>query len=316
MSRFGMTIMAMLVCVAFVQSTQMQSADSAHGISKLSLQGIPNPIRIHSRVISGGLPEGDEAFKTLADLGVKTIISVDGMKPDVATAKRHGLRYVHLPHGYDGVPVARVREIAKAIQELPGPVFIHCHHGRHRSPAASAAACIAAGYLDKQDGLEVLELAGTNTSYRGLFQSVIEAHRESDTELRSMQVAFVESAKLAPVTEAMIRIEKHMERLKHLEKSNWNAIEMYPDWHAEHESLLLVEEYTELLRDKATRSRHPKMLSELFEAKNASEHFEKTLKASLPLGTRIDAKVADAFESIINSCLNCHQLFRDKPITK
>ncbi len=316
MSRFGMFSMTMLVCVAFVQSPPTHSAEPTNGVSKLSLNGIPNPIRIHSQVISGGLPDGDEAFKTLADLGVKTIISVDGMKPDIATAKRHGLRYVHLPHGYDGVPIVRVREIAKAIQELPGPVFIHCHHGKNRSPAAAAAACIVAGYVDKQDGLKILELAGTNTGYRGLFQSVIEARRESDTELQSMQVAFVESATLSPMTEAMIRIEKHFDRLKLLEKSNWNAIENHPDWHADHETLLLVEEYTELLRNDATRSQYPTMLSELFEAKTASEHFENCLKASSPIGTRIDAKVADAFKSVTNSCVKCHQRFRDKLITK
>jgi hypothetical protein len=32
---------------------------------------------------------------------VKTIVSVDGGKPDVETARKHGIRYVHLPIGYD-----------------------------------------------------------------------------------------------------------------------------------------------------------------------------------------------------------------------
>src|SRR5262245_14725203 len=60
---------------------------------KVAAEHLPNPWRIHPKVISGGLPEGDAAFKELADLGVKTIISVDGAKPDVATAKKYGLRY-------------------------------------------------------------------------------------------------------------------------------------------------------------------------------------------------------------------------------
>src|SRR5262245_42817749 len=103
---------------------------------KLAVEHLPNAYRITDKVISGGLPEGDAAFQELADLGVKTVISVDGMKPDVETAKKHGLRYVHLPHGYDGVPSERVLELAKAVRELPGLIYIHCHHGKHRSPAA------------------------------------------------------------------------------------------------------------------------------------------------------------------------------------
>ena len=145
---------------------------------------------------------------------------------------------------------------------------------------------------------------------------MIEARRESDTDLRSMQVAFVESATLSPMTEAMIRIEKHFERLQQLGKSNWNANEAHPDWHAGHEALLLLEEYTELLRDDHTRSRYSAMLSNLSEAKASAEQLEIALNASSPHNTRIDPKVAAAFRSVTGSCANCHQRFRDNPIPK
>ena len=55
------------------------------------------------QLISGGQPKGDAAFSQLAEMGVKTIVSVDGAKPDLELAKKHGLRYVHIPIGYDGV---------------------------------------------------------------------------------------------------------------------------------------------------------------------------------------------------------------------
>ena len=57
-------------------------------------------------------------------LGVKTVISVDGAKPDVDLAKKHGMRYVHLPHGYDGVPDDRAKELAKAVRR-PGRPDLH-----------------------------------------------------------------------------------------------------------------------------------------------------------------------------------------------
>lgn len=142
---------------------------------KVASQHLPNPVRLHEKVISGGLPEADAAFQELADLGVKTIISVDGMMPDVATAAKHGLRYVHLPHGYDGIPEQRINELAKAARDLPGPVYIHCHHGKHRSPAAASVACVGAGLIPAGLAVSILQLAGTNPSYRGLYEAAQQA---------------------------------------------------------------------------------------------------------------------------------------------
>ena len=105
-----------------------QAADETWGPTQIVSKNLPNAYRLHERVISGGLPNGEAAFRELRDLGVKTIISVDGAQPDVAGARKYGLRYVHLPHGYDGISRTRQRELAKAVRDLPGPAYIHCHH--------------------------------------------------------------------------------------------------------------------------------------------------------------------------------------------
>ena len=42
-------------------------------------------------------------MKRLADMGVKTILSVDGKTPDVEAAKKLGMRYVHVPIQYRGI---------------------------------------------------------------------------------------------------------------------------------------------------------------------------------------------------------------------
>src|SRR5438046_2350401 len=44
---------------------------------------LPNAYIVTQKVIAGAQPEGDEGFKALRDLGVKTIVSVDGAAPDV-----------------------------------------------------------------------------------------------------------------------------------------------------------------------------------------------------------------------------------------
>ena len=48
---------------------------------KLAVKHLPNAYRVHEKVISGGQPDGERAFKELADLGVKTVVSVDGARP-------------------------------------------------------------------------------------------------------------------------------------------------------------------------------------------------------------------------------------------
>ena len=138
---------------------------------RIDAKNLLNLVQVHSKVVSGGLPEGDEAFEELQSLGVRTVISVDGMTPDVETARRYGLRYVHLPHGYDGVPDVRATQLAKAVRELEGPIYIHCHHGKHRSPAAASVACVAGGLIPKAKSLSILQLAGTSHNYRGLYES-------------------------------------------------------------------------------------------------------------------------------------------------
>src|SRR3954447_12320595 len=69
----------------------------------VAVEGIENAHRLTDKVIAGAAPEGDASFESLRKLGIKTIITVDGATPDVAAAHRHGLRYVHLPIGYDDV---------------------------------------------------------------------------------------------------------------------------------------------------------------------------------------------------------------------
>src|SRR6185436_14778526 len=161
--RICLLTFAMAVAAA-CSSLAAQQPQPAWRPEKLEAPGLPNAYRLHERVISGGEPAGEEAFATLQKLGVKTIISVDGAQPQLELAKRFGLRYVHLPHGYDGVPEGRAKELAKAVRDLPGPIYIHCHHGKHRSPAAATVACVAAGLLVPEQSLTVLTTAGTSDS--------------------------------------------------------------------------------------------------------------------------------------------------------
>lgn len=280
-------------------------------IAKLNSEHLPNPVRIHEKVISGGLPEGEAAFAELKDLGIQTVISVDGAKPDLATAEKFGLRYVHLPHGYDGVPENRALELAKAVRDLPGPIYIHCHHGKHRSPAAAAVACVGAGLIEHDAAARILTVAGTSEAYRGLFQSVENAQRIEPAVLNAVSAKFPSIAKLPAMAEAMVEIEHIHDCLKSIEKAGWKTPADQPALIPDHEALLLREQFTELLRSKELSGK-PAMFRQLtVEAEAAAQGLEDALKTGAD-----SQKLSKLLMSVGSNCKSCHQAFRDVPISE
>lgn len=93
--------------------------------SESRIAGCENVYRVSAKMISGSEPHGGEAFRALAAAGVRTIISVDGAKPEADLAEKFGIRYVHLPIGYDGVPETRAFELARALRDLDPLIYIH-----------------------------------------------------------------------------------------------------------------------------------------------------------------------------------------------
>ena len=265
--------------------------------------GLENAYRLTDTVLSGAQPEGEAAFRELAALGVKTVISVDGSKPDVEAAKKAGLRYVHLPIGYDGVPKERALELAKAIEELDGPVYIHCHHGQHRGPAAAVVACVVAGQMDNARAVETMKTMGTGPQYIGLWQSAREAKKADAATLRGLRVDYRETAPIPPLAEAMVGVDGVYERLQLCGKAGWKSPSGHPDVDPPHEALRLREIFTEILRTEECKSR-PEDFRRMMEAtRSASERLETVLRKGEPA----DA----AFAALKQTCADCHKPYRN-----
>ena len=67
--------------------TDVADASSVDALPvKLVSQHLPNPVRLHPKVISGGLPEGDAAFQELADLGISRSM-ITRVAPEAAYGK-------------------------------------------------------------------------------------------------------------------------------------------------------------------------------------------------------------------------------------
>jgi protein tyrosine phosphatase (PTP) superfamily phosphohydrolase (DUF442 family) len=298
--------MLVLLCVPLLHAQEA-------GFERLSSQHLPNAIRVHAKVISGGLPADQRAFQELQEMGVKTIISVDGAMPDVELATQFGMRYIHLPHGYDGISAERVKELAKAIRELEGPIYIHCHHGRHRSPAAAATACVTAGFIEPHSGVALLRFAGTSPNYRGLFRAAEQARLLPAAELDSLRVEFKERAEVPSLATAMVALEHTFDNLRKLSANGWKQSNTPPDIDAAHEALLLREHFAELLRTDNTRQREENYQQLLNDAEQLAEQLEKSLTISKSARLRNPEGLSTLMKRLEDNCRSCHTRFRDGP---
>ncbi|QDV25590.1 protein-tyrosine phosphatase family protein [Aureliella helgolandensis] len=329
---------ALLLCWAFVLAGSMgcTPATSSHPPTAEALQTtsdieepaqyprtipndlLPNAIQVHEKVFSGGQPAGTAAFQELADLGIKTIICVDGARPDLESARQFGFKYVHLPHGYDGIPAKRIEELAKVVRDADGPIYIHCHHGKHRSPAAASVACVSAGLMPRELALQVLTLAGTSPSYRGLFQAAERALPIAPTVLDALPSEFPEAVAIPPMADAMIEIDHLYEQLHAVAAAHWSSPSDHPDLEPAHVALMLREQFTELLRTEETQTQPESFQTMLRESETATLELEELLREGAVAKPSPDLLQAlqSKTEAIGRNCKACHEAFRDIPLSE
>jgi protein tyrosine phosphatase (PTP) superfamily phosphohydrolase (DUF442 family) len=266
-----------------------------------------NVYRLTDRVLSGSGPEGEAGFAALHDLGVRTIISVDGATPNVAAAKKYGMRYVHIPIGYDGIPEDTAWRLTRAATELPGPVYVHCHHGIHRGPTAAAAVLMCSREWDGDKASAWLKTAGTDPRYQGLVSIPRTLRLPPPGEIAKVPAEYPEVATVPDLTRAMVAIDQRWDRLKAAKAAGWKTTPGHPDIDPSNEAVQLAEQFRELIRGSDPREHvtgFQKMLSE--QDVKASE-LDRILRAK-PL----DRVAADrAFAACAETCVKCHTGRRD-----
>jgi protein tyrosine phosphatase (PTP) superfamily phosphohydrolase (DUF442 family) len=265
------------------------------------LDGIHNLMKVSNRMYSGSEPHGEEGFASLAKLGVKTVISVDGAKPNVEIAKQYGIRYVHIPIGYAGVPEDAGLSLMRAVTEVDTPIYVHCHHGKHRGPAAAAVACVAAGDLTNKDAIKVLERAGTSKDYQGLWRDVKDfVPPPAGAKLPEL----VETAEVGSFVAAMSQVDRAFDNLKLCRDAKWSAPPEEPDLAPTQEALLLMEGLHEAGRN--LEDGHDEQFKKwLAEAETQATELRNDLQTN-----NADAATARLL-GLENSCKQCHQKYRD-----
>jgi protein tyrosine phosphatase (PTP) superfamily phosphohydrolase (DUF442 family) len=279
---------------------------------RLEIRGIENTFRLSPRLYSGGEPHGVEAFTALKALGVKSIISVDGAPPDAETAGKLGLRYVHLPIGYNGVPREQGVKLVRALRTLPGPVYVHCHHGKHRGPAAAAVCGIATERWSTERALAWMKVAGTSPEYRGLYASARDFLPPSAGELESVANALPERAKVPALVEMMVQVDERWDHLKAARTAGFNAPPGQPDIDPPHEALQLAELFREMLRLPETKGRDSAFLAAAEAAERTATSLAAALRAFAAEPTAEGRQpLESAFLAAGKSCTSCHARHRD-----
>jgi hypothetical protein len=154
---------------------------------------------------------------------VQTVISVDGATPDLARANANGIRYVHLPIGYDGFDDARKLQLVRAVRDLPKPIYIHCHHGKHRSAGAAATIAVSLGWLTTEAALARMKTSGTAPNYAGLYACTASASLLSATTIDQASPDFPSVTRPNGLVEAMLAIDDTNDRLTAIERAGWKV---------------------------------------------------------------------------------------------
>ena len=257
-----------------------------------------------SRIIQGAQPEGEEAFLNMRALGVTVVLSVDGSLPDVEGAQKQGLKYAHVPIGYDGITRAQALQIVKTIRDAEGKVYIHCHHGKHRGPAGAMIGRMAIDRISNEEAVAGLKISETSPQYTGLYRDVSKFVPPTKAELDATPDP---PARVAPkgLQAAMVDVSHRFDFIKKSKAEKWQVPADNPDISPPHEARMLWEAYREARRLDEAKKLGEKFLALLQEAEKSASDLEQALRASDPRGT------AAAYKATKLACTTCHAEHRN-----
>jgi hypothetical protein len=271
--------------------------------------GLHNVVAFHEGFYSGAVPEGPKAFASLRAMGVKTIISVDGAEPDVAAARAQGLRYIHLPIGYNGFDDTRKMQLVRATRDAmaDGDVYLHCHHGKHRSAGAAATAAASLGWITPDQGVARMKVSGTAPNYKGLYSCAAGSTVLANDIIDAVPAQFPEISRPESFVLAMVEIDEATDHLKLIEKAGWVAPSDHPDLVPAAEAGRLADHLRDLITSKRT-IREPQDFATVM---RTSHEMAQALEDTLAAPTLNPATASAQFKLVVASCKDCHTRFRD-----
>jgi protein tyrosine phosphatase (PTP) superfamily phosphohydrolase (DUF442 family) len=293
---------------AYVAATEVQLEER----EPQEWDDLHNVYRLSDSIISGGEPHGEEALKRISEMGVKTILSVDGKVPDQETAAKYGMRYVHVPIHYSGISEDELMRITKAFRELEGPFFVHCFHGKHRGPAGAAVGRMVLDGASRSQALaEMRQWCGTAAHYPGLYEVIATGEIPEPKVSESYDWDFPAAHSLSDFREVMVDSARTWDNLKLLYANEWKPLPEHPDLDAVNESEKIAQQMTQCAGMDSVKEK-PQDFRGWMDGSAASS---KALAENLRKLADGDAAALDAangaYRKLAKDCKSCHGVYRN-----
>ncbi len=264
---------------------------------------------LSENIVSGGEPLDEAAFQRLADMGIRTILSVDGKPPQAAAAARYGLRYVHVPIRYSGFTRDELLQIAKTFRELPGPFYVHCFHGKHRGPAAAAIGRVVLDGVEREQAIaEMRQWCGTSRRYEGLYRAIATEPMPTPEETAAYAWDFPSRAPLAGVRAAMVRATRIQDFLEERGEAGWAPDPAHPDLDAARSAAELAVLFEDTLELEEAQAKPEAWREGMLRSIRFAREIEALARRGAVTSLEENRAALDALEQ---SCVDCHAAFRN-----
>lgn len=242
-------------------------------------------------VLVGPRPD-QNLVETLKNLGVQKVVSVDALPPE-ASLWGDAIQVRHLPLGYRSISRQDQLRLAQELSKGNGKIYIHCHHGKHRAPAAALTALRSLGQLNPSEANEWLDRCGV--AYEGLRTVVAEATAAESHQIESAMPLEV-TCPTKTLSRLMAEVDDVWDRLKKVPSPDDPNAQTQPE-----DASQLVD----LLRLASTT------------AGPVEAEYHQQMKAAVDLANQLEIRVragesaAPIRAALRKSCRSCHQSFRD-----
>jgi len=271
-----------------------------------------NLFRLSDNIYSGGEPLGQAALKRVADLGVKTILSVDGKVPDAEYAASLGMRYVHVPIQYSGIGRGELMKISKTFRELEGPFFVHCFHGKHRGPAGAMIGRLALDGVSRETALADMRQCGTAEKYAGLYATVAAAEIPSAEETAAWDWDFPAAHRASNFRRAMVGAARPLDNLILLGKGDFAADPEHPDLDAINEATIMHDLTAQMESMKVAGSDKADFREWMAASTKTAAELRDALQAIPGEGDAAVARARASLGKMKKLCSQCHNVYRNK----
>lgn len=278
-----------------------------HTSTPKTFEGLSQVVHFQDDIISGAKPEGIDGFKSLKNMNVRTIVCVDGVAPDVETARKYGLKTIHLPLKYDAPSSEQIFDLTTIVarSRVIGKVYIHCHQGKHRSATAAAIVSIALGDLTFEEATTRMHESETSSEYQGLWNAVKNTTVIHVNDLLCNQKVYPSRVEPKGMICQMIAVDESMDNLTRFQNANWNAPKEHPDLVGVAEAGIIVDTFRKIQCSNEVKNFPKDFERQLDYALQQAGGLEEALMQKLSK-TELDV----CMKRMEQSCINCHSMFR------